>query len=236
MATTATLAEVAAKSLGAVRVLEGHGLDYCCGGKQSFEDACASKNLNPQSVLDEIAHASQSREQDRDWQTASLESLVQHIVATHHEYLKLELPAVGKRLAKIHEVHGAKDPERLGRMMEVFGEMRQELELHMHKEEVMLFPFIEQYSRADALGQPIPPVPYGSIGNPIAVMEREHGSAGGALEELRTLTQDYQLPPYACNTVKAVYDGLQALEADLHVHIHLENNILFPRAIAMEKQ
>ena len=105
-----------------------------------------------------------------------------------------------------------------------------------HKEEVILFPFIEQYGRADAQGKPIPPVPFGSIANPIAVMEREHESAGDALGEIRALTRNYQLPPYACGTVQALYEGLQALEADLHVHIHLENNILFPRAIALENR
>lgn len=236
MTTTVTLAEVAAKSLGAVRVLEGHGLDYCCGGKQPFEDACVARNLDPQSVMNEIALARQSPAQDRDWQTAPLDVLVKHIVATHHEYLKLELPALARRLAKVQEVHGARDPETLSRMVELFAGLRQELEMHLHKEEVILFPFIEQYGRAEAQGLPIPPVPFGSVANPIAVMEREHGSAGDALAELRTLTGNYQLPSYACNTVKAVYEGLQALEADLHVHIHLENNILFPRAIAMERR
>jgi regulator of cell morphogenesis and NO signaling len=106
----------------------------------------------------------------------------------------------------------------------------------MHKEETVLFPVIEQYGRAEAQGQPMPPTPFGSIANPIAMMEREHVSAGDALGEIRALTQSFRLPPYACTTVGALYEGLQALEADLHVHIHLENNILFPRSIALEKR
>ena len=121
-------------------------------------------------------------------------------------------------------------------MVGVFGSLREELQMHMHKEERILFPFIEQYGRAEALGQAMPGVPFGSIANPIAMMEREHVSAGDALGEVRTLTHDYQLPSYACSTVRALYEGLQALEADLHVHIHLENNILFPRAVALEKR
>lgn len=234
MTTTATLAEVAAQSLGAVRTLERYGLDYCCGGKQTFDDACSAKGLNPESVMGEIETAQQSGADDRDWQTAPLGDLVSHIIATHHEYLKLELPALGSRIAKVYSVHGPRDPQTLSRMLEVFSAMREELELHMHKEEAMLFPFIEDYGRAEVRGLPVPPVPFGSIANPINVMEREHASAGDALTEIRALTQNYQLPPYACTTVRTLYAGLQALEADLHVHIHLENNILFPRAVALE--
>jgi len=236
MTTTKTLADVAAISLGAVRTMERHGLDYCCGGKQSFDEACLGKGLTPESVMQEIEQAQGTGAPERDWQTAPLGDLAKHIGATHHEYLKLELPALGKRLDKVLAVHGARDPETLNRMAKVFGALREEMEMHMRKEEGILFPFIEQYGRAEAQGQPMPPVPFGSIANPIAMMEREHVSAGDALGEIRALTQDYHLPSYACSTVGALYEGLQALEADLHVHIHLENNILFPRAIALERQ
>ncbi|MBI4906562.1 MAG: iron-sulfur cluster repair di-iron protein [Acidobacteria bacterium] len=234
MTTTTTLAEVAALSLTAVRTLERHGLDYCCGGKQPFDEACLAKGLKPEAVLQEIEQAPGTGAPERNWQTAPLGELTKYIVATHHEYLKLELPVLGKRLEKVHAVHGARDPEALSRMVEVFGALRDEMDLHMHKEEAILFPFIERYGLAEAQGRPIPPVPFGSIAHPIAMMEREHVSAGDALSQLRVLTHDYQLPPYACDTVRALYKGLEALEADLHVHIHLENNILFPRAIALE--
>jgi regulator of cell morphogenesis and NO signaling len=236
MTSTKTLAGVAAESLGAVRTLEQHGLDYCCGGKQSFDEACAAKGLDPESVMHEVERANGVGVSDKDWQTAPLDELARHIIATHHEYLKLELPALGKRLDKVHQVHGPRDPEMFDGLVAVFASLRAELELHLHKEETILFPFIEQYGVAEAQGRSVPPVPFGSIANPISVMEKEHVNAGGALVDLRTLTHDYQLPSYACTTVRALYDGLQALEADLHVHIHLENNILFPRAIALEKR
>ena len=236
MTITKTLADVAAESLGATRILEQHGLDYCCGGKQAFNAACTAKGLNPESVMQEVEQAQAAGASEKDWQTAPLAELARHIIATHHEYLKLELPALGKRLDKVHSVHGARDPEMLNRMVEVFGSLRAEMELHMHKEEMMLFPFIERYGLAEAQGKPMPPVPFGSIASPIAVMENEHVSAGNALVEIRALTHDYELPSYACTTVRALYAGLQALEADLHVHIHLENNILFPRAIALENR
>lgn len=234
MTTTKTLADVAAVSLDAVRTLERHGLDYCCGGKRPFEDACLAKGLSPEAVMAEIEKSRGGDGAGRDWQTAPLDELVRHIVATHHEYLKLELPTLANRLNKVHAVHGGRDPQMWGRMVEVYGGLRAELELHLHKEEVILFPFIEKYGRAETQGRPVPPVPFGSIANPIAVMENEHAGAGDALGELRTLTNGYELPPYACTTVRTLFAGLQALEADLHVHIHLENNILFPRAIALE--
>jgi regulator of cell morphogenesis and NO signaling len=236
MTTTMTLADLAATSLSAVRILEQHGLDYCCGGKQPFEEACHNKGLKPESIMREIDESNVATVAGRDWLTAPLDELVTHIVTTHHEYLKLDLPVLGLRMEKVASVHGARDPEVLPRMAEVFAALRAELEMHIRKEETILFPFIGQYGRAELQGRPMPPVPFGSIANPIAMMEREHGNAGDALGEIRRLTNDFELPPYACSTVRALYQGLQALESDLHVHIHLENNILFPRAIALEER
>jgi regulator of cell morphogenesis and NO signaling len=231
-----TLAELAATSLNAIRVLEQHGLDYCCGGRQPFENACLAKGLEPAQVMREITDSNATIAADRDWQTAPLEELVRHIVETHHAYLKLDLPVLQARIEKVVAVHGARDPERLPRLAEVFSGLRDELEMHLHKEEAILFPCIVQYGRAELRNRPLPPVPFGSIANPIAMMEREHAGAGDALEEIRELTDNFNPPAYACSTVRALYEGLKALESDLHVHIHLENNILFPRAIALEKR
>lgn len=236
IATKETLADVGATSLSAVRTLERYGLDYCCGGKQSFDAACRAKGLQPGVVMQEIERGQYAGPSDRDWQSAPLDELASHILATHHEYLKLELPALGNRMEKVLTVHGSKDPQMLSRMATIFGELHAEMDSHMHKEETILFPFLEQYGRAETAGKPMPPVPFGTIANPIGMMEREHESAGGALATLRQLTGDYTYPVYACSTVRALYDGLKALEADLHVHIHLENNILFPRAIALERR
>jgi regulator of cell morphogenesis and NO signaling len=236
MRTETTLADVAATALTAVRTLERYGLDYCCGGSQPFDQACAAKGLQPEAVMQEIESARMAGSSDRDWQTAPLEELARHILATHHEYLKLELPALGNRMQKVLSVHGTKDRATLSRLASVFDALRSEMEMHMHKEEVMLFPFVEQYGRAQTSGRPLPPVPFGSIANPIAVMEREHEQSGDELSQIRQLTHDFEYPPYACNTVRALFDGLKALEADMHVHIHLENNILFPRAIALEQE
>ena len=236
MTPTMTLADLAATSLSAIRILEHHGLDCCCGGKEPFEQACLAKGVKPEAIMREIEEARVASAPERDWKSAPLDEVARHIVGTHHEYLKLNLPVLGHRMDKVVTVHGARNPEILPRMAEVFAALRAEMEMHMHKEEAILFPFIEQYGRAEVQNRPMPPVPFGSIANPIAMMEREHVSAGDALGEIRTLTNDFELPPYACSTVRALYEGLQALESDLHVHIHLENNILFPRAIALEKR
>jgi regulator of cell morphogenesis and NO signaling len=236
MTPTVTLADLAATSLSAIRILEQYGLDYCCGGKQPLEKACLSKGLSPDQILREIDGAAAATAADRDWQTAPLDELVNHIVETHHAYLKLDLAVLEARIEKVVRVHGSRDPQQLPRLAAVFAGLRRELEMHLHKEEAILFPFIMQYGRAESRNQPVPPVPFGSIANPIAVMEHEHTDAGDALQEIRDLTDGYNPPAYACTTVRALYDGLKALEKDLHVHIHLENNILFPRAIALEKR
>lgn len=229
-----TLSELAAASLAAVRVFEQHGLDYCCGGARPLEEAAREKGLDAAALIHEIERPQAAAGAERDWRAAPLVELIDHILRTHHEYLKLNLPALSNRLAKVTEVHGAEDPARLDAMTEVLGALRAELEEHMHKEEVILFPFMERYGRAAAQGLPLPPVPFGTIANPIRVMEREHAIAGGALERLRELTGGYRLPEWACDAVKALWRGLGELEQDLHMHIHLENNILFPRAIALE--
>ncbi len=228
------LGELAATSTAAVRILEQHGLDYCCGGARPLEDAAREKGLDPAAVMAEIEAALAGPAEVRDWRTAPLDELIGHILSTHHEYLKLNLPALSARLAKVREVHGAKAPELLAEMASVYSALRAELEDHMHKEEVILFPFIERYQRAASQGYPMPPVPFGTIANPIRVMEREHASAGDALARLRGMTGGYRLPGWACDTVRALWRGLEELEQDLRMHIHLENNILFPRAIALE--
>lgn len=232
-----TVGEIAAASPAAASVLERYGIDYCCGGARPFEDACRERGLPAAAVQQDLDRAVAATDvPETDWNTAPLRDLIHHILATHHEYLKLELPQLGQRLVKVVRAHGDKDPATLGELEAVYEGLWRELDLHMHKEEMMLFPAIERYEAAANAGLPLPPSPFGTIGNPIAVMESEHDSAGDALRRIRELTHDFQPPAYACATYRALLEGLQSLEADLHTHIHLENNILFPRAIELERR
>ncbi|MFN7923835.1 MAG: iron-sulfur cluster repair di-iron protein [Bryobacteraceae bacterium] len=216
-----TVGELAAQSLAATRVFEDHGIDFCCGGAKPFEEACREKRLDPGNVLREVELAiakEAAAPQDTDWNTAPFEKLIDHIVTRHHSYLREELPRLASWIAAVRRAHGQRDGVVLEQLDMVFAAMKDELDQHIRKEEVILFPAILRSE--------------GWISQPIAMMEYEHDSAGRALAELRRLTENYQLPAHACATYRALYAGLAALEADLHVHIHLENNILFPRAKA----
>lgn len=231
-----TVSEIAANSLAAVRVFERLGIDYCCGGKRPLSEACREKGYDPESVARELdAETGSSTQEARDWNTASLRELIEHIVGTHHEYLRRELGPLTDRLAKVYRVYNERYGATLIGLPEVFAALRSELEMHMEKEERILFPVIAAYESAAHAGSPLPQTPFRTIGNPIRMMEAEHDSAGNALAEIRRITSDYAIPDYACITYKSLMAGLQELERDLHMHIHLENNILFPRAVALER-
>ena len=149
--------------------------------------------------------------------------------------LKAEMPRISERLAKVMKVYGAQDAATLAMLPKIYESLRDELDSHLAKEETILFPFVERIE-ALALGkQPLPALPFGTIGNPIHCMEAEHDDAGDALRLMRSVTNDFALPAHACATYKALFDSLRDFEADLHMHIHLENNILFPRVVALER-
>jgi regulator of cell morphogenesis and NO signaling len=231
-----TVSQIAASSLAAVKVFERLGIDYCCGGNRPLADACREKGYDPSAVRSELESAMSAASPDtKDWSAALLRELIEHIVGTHHEYLRRELGPLGARLEKVYRIYNEKYGPTLTGLPEVFAGLRTELDMHMRKEEMVLFPVIAAYESAISAGSPLPGTPFGSIGNPIRMMEAEHDSAGKALADIRTITANYAIPEYACVTYRSLMAGLQELEQDLHMHIHLENNILFPRAIAVEK-
>ena len=235
LADTPTVAEIAANSLAAVRVFEKFGIDYCCGGKRPVADVCKQKGLDPQDVQREIdAALAAAPAPEQDWNTAPLGRLIDHIVGTHHGYLRRELPAIQARLDKVYRVYNERYGPTLLGLPEVFAGLRAELEMHLRKEEMILFPAIARFEAAANSGQPLPPTPFGTVANPIHMMEAEHESAGEALAKIREITRDFELPQNACVTYRALMSGLDELERDLHMHIHLENNILFPRAERLE--
>jgi len=222
--------EIAARYPATVRVFQKHNIDFCCGGKLPLGEACDAKGIGADSLLEELAAALAPTEGGpADWSRASLTALISHIVRKHHEYVKLEMPRLGAMAAKVAEKHGERHPEMV-EVRDVLEGLAEELSAHMMKEEMVLFPLIEQLE-AGTVGAA---AHCGSVRNPIRVMEYEHDSAGTALARMRELTRDYTLPEDACNTYRGLFHGLQEMEADLHQHIHLENNILFPRATALE--
>lgn len=230
-----TVAEMAANSLAAVRVFEKYGIDYCCGGKRPLADVCQEKGLAVESVQEELDSTPGGAEAgEQDWGTAPVAELVQHILAAHHEYLRRELPAIQVRLDKVYRVYNQRYGPTLQGLPEVFGALRSELELHMRKEEMILFPAVLANDAAVREGRPLPPLPFGTVANPIRMMEAEHDSAGVALERIREITTGFASPAYACVTYRALMAGLAELDADLRRHIYLENEILFPRAQRME--
>jgi regulator of cell morphogenesis and NO signaling len=214
-----------------VRIFEKHGIDFCCGGKLPIDQACGAKGLDPAALMAEIDQAAQVPAADpTDWKNAPLSALIDHILDTHHAYMKVQLPRVEARLAKVLHAHGDRHGDMLCAVARVYGAMKAELDGHLAKEEMVLFPLV----RALEGGAPSGSFHCGSVQNPIRVMFMEHDSAGEALVELRRLTNGYTVPPDACNTFRALYFELEEMEKDLHRHIHLENNILFPRTIALE--
>lgn len=231
-----TVAEIASKSLAAVRVFEKLGIDYCCGGKRPLADVCRAKGYDPEAVQQELDDAmSASPSTARDWTTAPLRELIDHIVNTHHSYLKRELPAISVRLEKVYRVYNERYGETLPGLPEVFANLRSEMEMHLRKEELILFPAIAAYEAAVHSGSPLPQIPFGKMANPISMMEAEHEWAGEALARIREITQDFHVPEYGCVTYRALMSGLKELEQDLHMHVHLENNVLFPRAMQLEQ-
>jgi regulator of cell morphogenesis and NO signaling len=231
-----TLREIAAQSAGAIRILEDHGIDYCCGGQRSFREGCRDKGLDWQPLAQEIEASGQATAADQpDWNTTPLSTLIRHILAVHHDYLRRELPRLADRMARVQKAH-PQDAAVLAPLAEIYRALHEELDGHLPKEEQILFPFVEQMEASAANHRPGVTLPFGTFQNPIRVMEHEHDDAGHALAEIRRLTGDFSLPAHACDTYRALYAGLQELERDLHQHIHLENNILFPRALALEAQ
>ena len=207
---------------GRARVFEQYGIDYCCGGKKTLAAACVEKGVDAADVLAALAAVETADPGEEDWTRASMTHLCDHIETTHHAYLRGELPRLEGLVDKVARAHGAGHPE-LSEVQETYGALAAELRDHMEKEEVVLFPAIR---RMEAAGLRAPLVA------PIEVLEHEHDSAGRALERLRELTAGYEPPQGACNSYRAMLDGLEQLERDMHTHIHEENNILFPRALA----
>lgn len=230
---TDTVGSIVAQRPAVSRVFEQAGIDYCCGGKIPLGDVCQKQGIDPQTFLASLEEwaAAAGTEPVVDAAAMTLTGLADHIEGTHHAYLKTELPRLGALTTKVAAVHGEHDT-RLAEVRDTVAGLAAEMSQHMLKEEQILFPMIRQLEASQA----VPAFHCGSVANPIGQMEREHDQAGVALVQLRTLTDGFTPPAWACNTYRAMLDALAGLEHDLHQHVHKENNILFPRALALESE
>lgn len=232
--TTQTVRDIATENPAAVRVFEKYGIDYCCGGRVPLAEACATKGLSVDEVIGSLeAVIAPLAPGEKDWTKEALASLTAHIVEVHHAYVTRETPRLNELAAKVVNRHGDTRAE-LAVIQAKLAELGEEMTTHQGKEEVVLFPYIGKLERYASGDGPLPRNCFGSITHPIEMMTKDHDIAGNLLGEIRKLSQDYTPPADACPTFRAFYAGLLEFEQDLHQHLHLENNILFPRAVALE--
>ena len=232
-----TVRDVVLELPQATRVFEKLKIDYCCGGDQPLVEACATAGVkveNLERMLAEAGHAEVQGNGSLDFGKATLGELIGHILDRHHVYTKEEMARLEPLIDKVIAAHGENHPE-LRSLGGLFQQLCADLKPHMFKEEQILFPYIVEMERSAVENRPAPFAPFGTVNNPIRMMMMEHETVGDLLRELRTLSSNYTVPPDGCISYQTLYQALEAFEKDVHQHIHLENNILFPRAVAMEE-
>lgn len=230
-----TVKEIVVAMPASANVFEQLGIDYCCGGEKRLDEACEAAGLQVEAVTRSL-EAARSLAEPReivDWNTQPMAALMNHIVEKHHTFCRQEVARLEPLLEKVVQAHGAAHPE-LRRIKTLFSGLSKELLMHLTKEEQTLFPYIARMEESVTQGITFPRPAFGTVQNPVRMMVLEHDNAGAALHEMQKLSGNYQLPPDASNSYWALYEGLTAFERDMHQHVHLENNILFPRAVAME--
>lgn len=230
-----TIGEITAADFRKAEVFKKFGIDFCCGGKKTIDQVCKEKGINAALLRTELEAGPESSDvASLQYQDLTTEDLIKHIVEKHHAYVTKQLPLITELAFKVERAHAEFHPE-LIQIRHLMHLLSEELSAHLQKEERVLFPYINRLVICKAEGRK-PEIPgFDTVERPINMMEMEHESAGELLEEIKSLSAQYNLPADACNSYRLLFELLQAFEADLHVHIHLENNILFPRAITLEK-
>lgn len=231
-----TIGELVAKDFRKAQVFKKMGIDFCCGGKKTLSEVCEKKGIDKLQLEAELSAVSQSTQSaERNYQNWQLDFLSDYIVNNHHSYVRESIPFLTEISQKVATVHGERHPE-LVKVAEVFAGIAQDLTLHLAKEENILFPFIKEMVAAKRTNTALPHSHFGQVANPVKVMEMEHEGAGENLEEIRNLTNGYKLPEDACTSYRILFQKLEEFENDLHQHVHLENNILFPKALELERE
>jgi regulator of cell morphogenesis and NO signaling len=231
---TLTLGEIVKQNYHAAAVLEKFSLDFCCSGHRTIEQACREQNINPASVVDELKRLGVQRD-SVNFDGWPLQMLIEYIVKRHHAYVEEKVPVIKGYLDKICAVHGNRHPELL-EIRPIFFEVGGELAAHMKKEELLLFPFIKRLEVAKGSKGSVRSPLFKSVSSPVGMMKDDHAAEGAKLQRIASLTNGYKIPDDACNSFAVTWQLLEEFERDLHMHIHLENNILFPKAIALDEQ
>lgn len=230
-----TVAELVTQNIETAHIFKKYGIDFCCGGGQSIAKACAKKKVDFATLEAELLRAGEPDEKDYNYNQWDLDILTNHIIEVHHTYVEENIPLLLQYTDKVARVHGHHRSE-VREIRELFQKVALELGPHLKKEELILFPFIKKLARAKKYNQILPRPHFSTVENPIRMMEAEHEDSGELLRKIAMLSDDYTPPEEACNTFRAMYAKLEEFEQDLHLHIHLENNILFPKALQLEKE
>lgn len=230
-----TVAEIVTENIKTADVFKKRGIDFCCGGHVLVKDVCAKKGVDYDQLKEEILRIGTERQGNHDFNSWDMDFLTDYIINNHHKYVLEANMIIGQYAEKVAKVHGHHYTETI-ELNKLFIELANELSSHMQKEEMILFPHIKEIAKAKKDGTPLAPPPFGTIQNPINMMEAEHTDAGEIIFKIKDLTNDFNPPEGACNTFRALYAKLEEYQDDLFQHIHLENNILFPKAIATEAE
>lgn len=225
--------EIVAEDFRTAAVFQQFGIDFCCGGQRTLAEACRERNADAEAVLAALTRSCSVPGIAPRFDEWSVDTLIGYIVGTHHAFVRRALPSLVAHTRKIASVHGGRHPE-LVEVARLTQQVAGEMSSHMIKEEQILFPFIAAAAEAAESGRSAPPAPFGSIESPIAMMEHEHEAAGAAMASIRALTGGYTTTEDGCTTYRVALQELEAFERDLHTHVHLENNILFPKALRLQ--
>lgn len=232
---TDLIGEMVAEDFRTAAVFKKYGIDFCCRGGRTIEDACKDKTVDAETIYNELENIPNQSNNNIDFKSWPLDLLVEYVEKTHHAYVEEKTPILLAFLDKLCKVHGERHPE-LFEINKLFNETAQELSAHLKKEELILFPFIKKMANAKRKGSTIEAPAFGTIENPVHMMEHEHTTEGDRVAKISALSNQYTPPADGCNTYKVAYAMLQEFENDLHTHIHIENNILFPKSIQLEKE
>lgn len=239
ISSTSNIGQLVAENYRLANVFRKYGVDFCCNGNRSIDEAAAKDKFEASKLiadLQEVSEGSQANQDSEiDYGTWPLDLLADYIEKTHHRFVTAKITEITPLLDKIVRVHGGAHPE-LKEVQTLFMGSAGELSQHMKKEELLLFPYIRRMVDAKVSNQPLPVAGFGSVANPIAAMHADHDAEGERFRKIDSLTNGYQVPEDGCTTYKVTLALIQEFELDLHKHIHLENNILFPKSIELEKR